>query len=298
MARLIARLLDAEGVSRVRVEPDFPLGLARALETNDVDVACDGPIFADARRAKQPHEVAAIRESQAAAQSAMSAARHLLGNAEVREGKLYHAGAPLTSQVLISAIEKDLLDAGCGIDGTIAAGGALSADPHARDSGHLEAGAPVILDIFPQNKSTRYFGDMTRTFVVGEPSETWLKMYDATHRAYTAALAAVKAGVNGRDVHLAAVKELYDAGFGSLVEGYKREGVPAMIHGTGHGVGLEIHEAPRVSDSNNELRAGDVITIEPGLYHPDHGGVRIEDTVVVTADGYENLTDYAVDWRP
>jgi Xaa-Pro aminopeptidase len=108
----------------------------------------------------------------------------------------------------------------------------------------------------------------------------------------------VRAGVNGRDIHRAVCRTLYDAGFGASTKGFERDGVPAMNHGTGHGVGLEVHEQPRVSDIDMELRVGDVITIEPGLYSADEGGVRLEDTVIVTANGYENLTDYPMDWKP
>jgi Xaa-Pro aminopeptidase len=297
-ARLIAAALEAEGIQRVRVEPDFPLVLARALERLDVAVIADKPLFGEARRRKQPHEIEAIGAAQSAAQQAVARVQQILRDAEIRDGMLYRDGKPLTSSTLISAIETELLQLGYAIDGTIATGGPGSADPHATDTGHLAANQPVILDIFPQGKKSRYFGDLTRTFVVGEPSETWLKMYEAVLAAYQKALETVRAGINAREIHLAVCKTLYDAGFGTLVEGFRRDDAPAMIHGTGHGVGLEIHEAPRVSDIDIQLVEGDVVTIEPGLYHPDHGGVRIEDTVVVTADGHRNLTDYPVGWKP
>jgi Xaa-Pro aminopeptidase len=295
---LIKAVLAELNVSRVRVEPDFPFGLAQALQEQDIAVTSDGALWAEERTQKRPDEIEAVRVSQQAAQAGVERARMILREAEVRDGMLFHEGQPLTSAYLIGAIEVELLQLGCGGDGTIAAGGPGSAEPHVADTGHLAAHQPVIIDIFPFNKKTRYFGDITRTFVVGEPGHEWLAMYQAVKRAYEAALAAVKPGVAGRDVHIAACKALYDAGYGASVEEFKREGVPAMIHGTGHGVGLEVHEQPRVSDAPSVLREGDVITIEPGLYDARYGGVRIEDTVVVTADGYRNLTNYPVGWKP
>jgi Xaa-Pro aminopeptidase len=295
---MIAEKLGGAGIDSVRVEPEFPVALARAIEEADIVVLSDKPLFEDERRAKTEAEADAIRTSQQAAQSAIDRVREMLRAAEVRDGMLYSDGEALTSSRLITAIESELLARGCGADGTIAAGGAGAADPHVSDSGHLPAGTGVIIDIFPFGKSSRYFGDITRTFVVGEPNETWQRMYDAVKAAHQNALSMVRAGVNGRDIHRAVCQTLYDAGFGASTKGFEREGVPLMIHGTGHGVGLEVHEAPRVSDVDVELRAGDVITIEPGLYSPDEGGVRLEDTVIVTADGYRNLTDYPMGWRP
>lgn len=295
---MIAEKLRAAGVDRVRVEPEFPVALARAIEAEDIVVLSDQPLFEDERRAKTETEAEAVRTSQQAAQSAIDRVREILRTAEVRDGMLYSDGEALTSARLIAAIESELLAKGCGADGTIAAGGSGAADPHVSDSGHLPAGKGVIIDIFPFGKSSRYFGDITRTFVVGEPNETWQRMYDAVQEAHLKALSMVRAGVNGQEIHRAVCQTLYDAGFGASTKGFEREGVPTMIHGTGHGVGLEVHEAPRVSDVDIELRAGDVITIEPGLYSPEEGGVRLEDTVIVTADGYRNLTDYPMEWKP
>jgi Xaa-Pro aminopeptidase len=294
----IASRLAAAGVDQVRVEPDFPLALARAIEAQDIVVLSDRPLFADERRAKTEEQANAVRRSQQAAQAAIDSVRAILREAEIRDGMLYHDGEPLTSAVLISAIDTELLRHGCGADGTIAAGGSGAADPHTSDSGHLPAGRGVILDIFPIDKKTRYFGDITRTFVVGEPNQTWQRMYEAVLAAQDKALSMVAPGVNGRDIHRAVCQTLYDAGFGASLKGLQRDGVPSMIHGTGHGVGLQIHEAPRVSDVDLELREGDVVTIEPGLYSEEEGGVRIEDTVLVTADGYRNLTDYPKGWKP
>jgi Xaa-Pro aminopeptidase len=298
-AGMIVALLAEAGVQRVRVQSEFPVALARAVEAADVEVIADAQLFAAERRHKREDELADIQRSQAAAQAGLTQAREMLRAAEVRDGKLYHGGEPLTSAMVSSAIEVELLQHGCAApEGTIVAGGAAAADPHVSDSGHLGAGEGVIVDIYPQHKATRYYGDITRTFVAGTPDPEWLRMYDAVKDAHGVALAALRAGANGRDVHLAVCRLLYEAGYGTLVEGFKREGVPAMIHGTGHGVGLEVHEAPRVSDVDVELLDGDVVTIEPGLYSERYGGVRLEDTVVLTGDGYRNLTDYPMDWKP
>jgi Xaa-Pro aminopeptidase len=295
---MIADNLRAAGVDRARVEPEFPVALARAIEAEDIVVLSDQPLFLAERRAKTAAEAKAIRTSQQAAQSAIDRVREILRSAEVRDGMLYADGEALTSARLIAAIEAELLAKGCGADGTIAAGGEGAADPHVSDSGHLPAGKGVIIDIFPFGKSSRYFGDITRTFVVGEPNDMWRRMYDAVKSAHLLALSMIRPGVNVSAIHRAVCQVLYEAGFAASTEGFEREGVPAMIHGTGHGVGLEVHEAPRVSDVDIELRSGDVITIEPGLYSPEEGGVRLEDTVIVTADGYRNLTDYPMEWKP
>jgi Xaa-Pro aminopeptidase len=294
----IANRLAAADVDHVSVEPEFPVALARAIEAHDIVVVSDRPLFADERRAKTEEQAEAVRKTQQAAQAALDRVRSILVEAEIRDGMLYRDGLPLTSSVLIAAIDSELLRHGCGADGTIAAGGSDASDPHTSDSGHLPAGQGVIVDIFPIDKKSRYFGDITRTFVVGEPSETWQKMHAAVQAAQEKALSMVAPGVNGRDIHRAVCQTLYDAGFGASLKGFQRDGVPLMIHGTGHGVGLEIHEAPRVSDVDLELREGDVITIEPGLYSEEEGGVRIEDTVLVTAGGYRNLTDYPKGWTP
>jgi Xaa-Pro aminopeptidase len=295
---MMAAKLSEAGIDRARVEPEFPVALARAIEAEDIVVLSDRPLFEEERRAKTEAEAEAVRTSQQAAQAAIDQVRDVLRTAEVRDGMLYTDGEPLTSARLISVIDAELLARGCGADGTIAAGGSGAADPHVSDSGHLPAGMGVIIDIFPFGKSSRYFGDITRTFVVAEPSETWLRMYEAVKEAHQKALSMVRAGVKGRDIHRAVCQTLYDAGFAASMKGFEREGVPAMIHGTGHGVGLEVHEVPRVSDAESVLRVGDVITIEPGLYSAEEGGVRLEDTVIVTAEGYRNLTDYPMDWRP
>jgi Xaa-Pro aminopeptidase len=200
---------------------------------------------------------------------------------------------------LRTEIDVELLKLGCAAEGTITAGGAQAADPHERGHGPLKTGESIILDIFPVDKTSRYYSDMTRTFVKGEPGEELQKMYDAVLESQEAALAMIRAGVNGRDVHKKVSDILHEAGYETLVHDQK-PGEPlqrGFIHGTGHGVGLEIHEAPRVSIADEELISGDVVTIEPGLYYPEIGGVRIEDLVVVTEDGCRNLTEFPKEFR-
>jgi Xaa-Pro aminopeptidase len=146
------------------------------------------------------------------------------------------------------------------------------------------------MDIFPRSKSTKYWADMTRTVVKGQPSDELMKMYETVLRSQEAAFGQIRAGATGKAVHDAVVEVLKEAGYN------REDGGPVMNHSTGHGVGIDIHEAPGVGFGDTELLVGDVITIEPGLYDPSIGGIRIEDMVVVTADGYRNLTQFPKDF--
>src|SRR5215210_627500 len=271
------------------------MSLARGLR-----VTPDARLFANMRRAKSAEEISYIEKTQRAVEEACALAVRILEEAGITDdGTLLYGDEPLTSERLRSEIDVELLRRGCAADGTIAAGGAQAADPHERGHGPLRAGEPIILDIFPVDKASRYYADMTRTFVKGEPSEELQQMYDAVLESQEAALAMIRAGVNGRDVHKRVSDVLHEAGYKTLVHD-QEPGEPlqeGFIHGTGHGVGLEIHEAPRVSTADEKLVPGDVVTVEPGLYYPGIGGVRIEDLVVVTEDGCRNLTSVPKEFR-
>ncbi|WP_436924814.1 M24 family metallopeptidase [Halosimplex amylolyticum] len=291
---VLADFLDAYGVDSVAVPPRFPLHTADGLRDLGVSVAADrDDTVSTIRAVKTEEEIDHVREAQRANEAAMHAAEDLIANADVRDGTLYHEGEPLTSEAVKTEIEVTLLRHGCALDETIVACGADAADPHERGSGPLAADEPIIVDIFPQNKATKYHADMTRTFCKGEPTETVREWYDLTEEAYRAALEAVEPGATGADVHDAACDVYEGAGEPTLRSDESTE--TGFIHSTGHGVGLDVHEGPRIAPGGEALEPGHVITIEPGLYDPEVGGIRIEDLVVVTEDGYENLTDYRVE---
>ena len=220
----------------------------------------------------------------------MARAEDLLVSATVDGGTLRLDGDPLTAERVKRAIEIELLAHDCALDETIVACGADAADPHDRGSGPLAADEAIVVDIFPRSKATGYYADMTRTFCVGDPGETIERWYGLTYKAQRAALDTIEAGVSGSDVHDAVCDVYEDAGLPTLRADETTE--TGFIHTTGHGVGLDIHEHPRLSEEETELEAGNVVTVEPGLYDPEVGGVRIEDLVVVTEDGHENLTEY------
>lgn len=289
--RVIAQFLADRSVDAVAVPLRFPVGTADGIREQGVTVAPDETdVIGQLRATKTDEEIEAVRDAQEANEAAMRAAEELLADATVNDGTLYHSGEPLTSERVKEEIELTLLRHGCGLDETIVACGASAADPHDRGSGPLEADETIIVDIFPRNKTTKYHADMTRTFVKGEPSETVRQWYEDTEAAVDAALDAVEPGATGAEVHAAVCDVYEEAGYPTLRSDETAE--TGFIHSTGHGVGLDVHEEPSVSPSGDELKPGHVITIEPGLYDPDVGGVRIEDLVVVTEDGYENLTDY------
>ena len=296
-ARVIAEFLADHDAEHVLVGQRFPAGTADGLREQGVSVTVDeDDVVGEVRSVKTDDEIEHIRAAQEANQAAMARAEELLASADIEDGTLVYEDEPLTSERVKQEIEIELLRRNCALDETIVASGADAADPHDRGSGPIEAGETIIVDIFPRSKESSYHGDMTRTFVKGEPSERAREWYDLTHEAYRAALDAIEPGVTGEDVHDAACDVYADAGEPTLRDDPETD--TGFIHGTGHGIGLDVHEHPRVSVGvDTELEPGHVVTIEPGLYDPAIGGVRIEDLVVVTEDGYENLTDYPIEFR-
>ncbi|MFP8956191.1 M24 family metallopeptidase [Natrialbaceae archaeon A-CW3] len=295
--RVYMQFLADHGVESIAVPRNFPTGTADGLRDHGIAVTVepDG-IVSDIRAVKHDEEVESIHRTQRANQEAMAVAETMIAEADIDDGVLVTDGEPLTSERVTEEIEVTLLRNGCSLDETIVACGEHGADPHDRGSGPLEADELIVIDIFPRDKETKYFGDMTRTFCRGTPTDEMQRRYEVTHEAFEAALEAIEAGVTGKEVHDATCDVIEDAGYATLRNDPNTD--TGFIHSTGHGVGLDIHEGPSISPVGGELEPGHVITIEPGLYDPAVGGVRIEDLVVVTEDGYENLTDYPIDLEP
>ena len=289
--RTVADFLREYDVESVATPPRFPLRTADGLREQNIAVTADEEsIVTEIRAVKTEAEIEHIKSAQRATEAAMARVETLIGEAAIEDGRLVDDEGPLTSERVKAELEMTLLRHGCGLDDTIVACGRDSADPHERGSGPLVADEPIIVDIFPRHKTNRYHADMTRTFCRGTPSETIREWYDLTSEAKAAALDAIEPGVTGETVHDAACAVYEDAGLPTLRADPKAE--TGFIHSTGHGIGLAVHELPKVSTGGRELEPGHVITIEPGLYDPAMGGVRIEDLIVVTEEGYENLTDY------
>lgn len=289
---VLGRAAREAGADRLIVDSSFPAYLADNLRSSGLEVEVDPQLLTMERRQKSPEEIAAIEEAQRATERSAARAIDILRESEEMNGILHYNGVPLTSERLRLEIELSLLKDGMDVSASpIVAGGPGAADPHWLGSGPLRAGEAIVMDIFPRSKRTRYWADMTRTVVKGDPSELLLSMYDAVLQAHEAALRCIKAGADGHDAHAAVEAVFEEAGFSGEGAG------PRYTHGTGHGVGLDIHEAPGLGMTNVELLENDVVTVEPGLYDPSVGGIRIEDLVVVTKDGYRNLTQFPKDFQ-
>jgi len=294
--RVVADFLADYGVESVAVPVRFPAGTADLLREHGVEVLAPFEYVLESIRAvKTDPEVEAIRQTQRANEAALAAVEDLLAAATVEDGVLHHDGGALTSERVRRRVEHVLLDHDCAMDQCIVAGGPDAARAHESGTGPLNADEPVVVDIFPRHKDSRYFGDVTRTFLKGEPSDQVREWYDRSVDAYEAALDTIEAGVTGEEVYDATCDVFEDAGYPTLRTHDSPES--GFFHSTGHGVGLDVHEAPYLAFEGGELEAGHVVTVEPGLYEQGVGGVRVEDLVVVTEDGYENLTDYPTDLR-
>ena len=279
--------------ARAFTVPDaFPAGLYEQLGKLGLELEISHEIFPE-RQIKTARQAAAIRDANRITAIGIAAAEKILRAAVIRAGKLHYRGKPLTSEILKTAIEVACLEGGALSMGTIAAGGKQACDPHETGQGVLRANELIIVDVFPRVLKTRYHGDMTRTFLKGRANDAQRRLVDAVLEAQRNTIAALRAGVNGRDVHQRVVdtfaaKDFHTRRLKSHSEGF--------FHGTGHGLGLEIHEAPRASVVDCELLENTVLTIEPGLYYPEIGACRIEDVVQVTKRGHRLLSDYHYEW--
>lgn len=290
--RLLAREYD---VKRFTVPMDFPAGLYARLKQAGVALEiADGPLF-PTREIKTAAEAAAIREGNRCSALGFAAAERLLRASRPRGRQLVHRGEVLTSEKLRFAIEVACLEAGAISAHTIVAGGDQACDPHERGSGPLRPGELVIVDIFPRVTRTGFHGDMTRTFLRGRASEAQRALVAAVRDAQLGALRAIKAGVNGRDVHRGVVALFAARGYETR---HTKDGSVGFFHGTGHGLGLAVHEPPRLSGSVDwTLLKDSVVTVEPGLYYPGLGGCRIEDVVQVTTGRPRLLSRYSYEWE-
>ena len=290
-AQAAAECLVRNGITSVVADRTLPLIFAELIRQRGIEVVCDTDMGVSDRRAKDSQEIAWLQEAQTATETAMQMACQLIGRASVdANGILIHDGSPLTSERVRNAIDIKLLELGYSNVPSIVAGGSVGADCHDIGTGPLKTEEPVIVDIFPQNRTTLYNGDCTRTVVNGPVSEQLQKMHAAVYAAKLAGEATVKPGVTGEQVHKAVITTIQQHGFDvGIPDETMSDQYCAMVHGTGHGIGLDVHEPPLLDFKGPELVVGDALTIEPGVYSKAIGGIRIEDMVVVTPAGCDNL---------
>ena len=291
-ARLAARMLREQGIRSARVSPRLQAGYLEAMREAGLEIEVDRGLFLAERRHKSPEEARFIEASQGAAEAAVVEVVSQLAQADIRDGILWLDEKPLTSERLYARASLLLGEKGFVCPDMIIAGSPECAMPHYRGEGAIRANAPVIIDIFPMSRTTHYHGDLTRTVVVGEVPAEIGRMHAAVLQALDAGIESIKAGAKGRDVHEGVCQVLVDRGYGTTTKGFEGAGEGArMNHSTGHGVGLDVHEEPALrGPSENTLLEGDVVTVEPGLYLMGIGGVRIEDSGMVTTGGFKNFT--------
>jgi Xaa-Pro aminopeptidase len=298
--QVMVRACESLGVTRALVPSDFPVELADNVRATGIVLEPDRAEFETRRRVKTDAELAGIRRAQAAANAGMGAAAELLRRAHVNGDRVLLDGDPLTCERLKEAIRDatSRLGASAGEE-LIVAHGAQTAVGHEMGSGPIAPGEPVIIDLWPRDGESACFADMTRTFVVGEAPAELRQYHELTRESLSRALAAVRPGVEGRELHRLSCEPYEEAGLPT--QRSKRPGQvlqDGFYHSLGHGVGLEVHEAPPIGRAPGVLVAGDVITLEPGCYRRGFGGCRLEDLVLVTDDGYEVLTEFPYDLQP
>jgi len=289
MLDVIEEALKPEGIKELEVPTDFGVAYADGLRKRGYTVTPKPEPFFPERMIKSEEEVRHLTESLRITEASLATAIDLISNSEIRPDKtLWLAGKPLTVELLRKTMHIIMMERECVAQHTIIAPGVQAVDPHNEGSGPLRAHEPIVLDVFPQHAQTRYFADITRTVVRGKASDKVRKMFEAVREGQEIAYRMIKDGVDGSAVHKAIMGSFDSLGFKTGEQGGRMQG---FFHGTGHGVGLEIHEPPRVSAKPDMLRTGMVVTVEPGLYYLDAGGMRIEDMVVVTKDGCRVLTE-------
>ena len=278
-----AQMITGQTGKILLVSPTLPAALLRALEES-ARVVVDKGTVEQVRAKKTPEEIRLIQAVQKKTGRAMDLGISLISNATVRQGVLFHEGAPLTAELVRIAIHKQLMDDGCRAVETIISCGEDTAFPHIIGSGPLRPHTPIVIDMFPRDEVSGYYADMTRTVSKGKPDLQISDMYAAVQEAQQIGISHIKAGVPGADAHNAVVDYFKSRGYESDTRGF--------IHNLGHGVGLQVHELPTVGPAGGVLEAGFIVTVEPGLYYPGVGGVRLEDIGAVCAKHFADFTKF------
>lgn len=286
---------DQLKIKQCFVADDFPAALFTKLKKRGLRIDTANAPILPSREIKSASEAQAIRVANEISAAGIRAAERLLAESRIKGRHLIHRGRTLTSEMLRMAIEIACIEAGGVSIDTIAAGGNHACDPHHRGNGPIRPHELIIIDVFPKANKSSYYGDMTRTFLKGRANDAQRSIVEAVASAQRKALRLITSGANGRDVHRACDEEFRR-------RGYETKSTPrgsvGFFHGTGHGLGLAIHELPRISGMvDSKLKAGAVVTVEPGLYYPGIGGCRIEDVVQVTSGRPRMLSSYPYRWE-
>lgn len=297
--RTTVRMVESLGIRSAHVPGGFPLRHADALRAAGVELVSDPRLFDERRRRKTPLELDGIRRASRAAEAGMAAIASLLARSEPGDGGRTVDGEPLTCELLREAAKAAFTAAGARGDDLIAAHGSQSAEGHSHGTGRVANDDVLVCDLFPRDVESACFSDMTRTFVVGAPDPEIEAWHAHVSEALELARQLVRPGVYGPEIFRAVCGAFeahgHPTGLSKPEGTVLREG---FNHGLGHGVGIEVHEAPALSKSGHELVEGDVITLEPGLYRHGFGGVRLEDLVRVTEDGCETITAFPYELDP
>jgi Xaa-Pro aminopeptidase len=298
-AELNLRACRTLGLAEAVTPAGFPLAAADFLRANGVELTADQRFFDERRRIKTEHELAGIRRACRAVEAGVAAGVEMLRGASRANGTLTYEGEPLTCERIKLVVEGVFGEHGAAADEIIVSHGAQTAVGHESGSGPIAAEDVVLFDLFPRDRESACYSDFTRTFSVGSPPDELREYHRLAKEALDLAVAAVRPGVKGSDLHRLVCEFFHEHGHKTQL--HKEEGealVDGYFHATGHGVGLEVHERPGLGRVESEpLVEGDVIALEPGLYRNGYGGVRLEDLVLVTADGAEVLTDYPYDFE-
>lgn len=293
---LVVRAAAEWGVSSAAVPSTFPLELADRLRGGGVELKVDRDLFLERRRVKTQAELDGIRRAQKGADEAMAAARELFRRAEAQNGSVMLDGEPLTCERVKVEILRVFGEHGLAADDFIVSHGPQSAVGHDMGSGEIKPDEPIVIDIWPRDRESMCYADMTRTFVIGTPPEELEEYHRLVYAALQRSLEATRAGVAGLAVFTQVCELFQEAGYPTQLSKKPGEVLDSgFYHGLGHGVGLEVHEQPWLGRAPGQLVAGDVVTLEPGLYRHGWGGCRLEDLALVTDDGCENLTDFPYD---
>lgn len=282
-------VLKESKIRRLSVPANFPIIHAARLQERGYSLKPKRDPFYEQRVVKTAEEVRHIEDAQRATEEAVAAAHAMLRRAEIKDEQLWLDGAVVTSERIKKLVNVKLMERDCIAQHTIVAGGEQACDPHNEGTGPLPAHRSIIFDVFPRSATSRYFADMSRTVIRGKASVELKRLYSVVKDAQEDAIDKIKDGADGMKIHQGICARFEKAGYKTGLVNGRMQG---YFHGTGHGVGLDIHEAPRISRTGSLLQEGHVVTVEPGLYYPGLGAVRIEDMVLVTKDGCRNLTNF------